>query len=451
MAALVSSPVQAGPPVQYERIDLVGQSVEGVLIERANYAMDAAGRLYVFAAPKWQSGESVSRGIYVRENDSWVVVKAPEKWQDLLDFGGWGARSIRVVGVDRVAAYAVGAGPEAKTIREFERTKAGWVETEILDLSGTTATIEWIDKCGGAYYWTERDYSGTPIEPKRLMRQGDTGPETLTTMAATLSQIPSYTNSGDGGFAGLIGPDHVMVISSWDYAMLWYTAWGWDESTANVVGGFTVDDMDYYYGGFDWASTAQGGLLSMNEVISLGGAGNSIRWQPVTGEGTPAFSVPVGDGHGFNRLTALSRDWEPAANDRGRVLFNAIRSDDRIGLFVGPDAFNDAIALQGDTLFGRTLKFVTCATAQSVSMKPHRISDRDHFVAELVFEDGSTQVAVATICPADVNRDDIIDNGDIGAWITLFLDGSLRADFNNDGVLDNGDIGEFITQFHDGC
>lgn len=54
-------------------------------------------------------------------------------------------------------------------------------------------------------------------------------------------------------------------------------------------------------------------------------------------------------------------------------------------------------------------------------------------------------------CPADVNGDGVVDNGDIGAFVTLFLAGSPAADFNGDSVVDNGDISAFIAAFLSGC
>lgn len=54
-------------------------------------------------------------------------------------------------------------------------------------------------------------------------------------------------------------------------------------------------------------------------------------------------------------------------------------------------------------------------------------------------------------CPADLNGDGVVDNGDIGAFIGLFLAADLSVDFNGDGIVDNGDIGEFITVFLAGC
>ncbi|MFG0306524.1 MAG: GC-type dockerin domain-anchored protein [Phycisphaerales bacterium JB040] len=54
-------------------------------------------------------------------------------------------------------------------------------------------------------------------------------------------------------------------------------------------------------------------------------------------------------------------------------------------------------------------------------------------------------------CAADVNADGVLDNGDIGAFVTLFLAGDLAADFTGDGILDNGDIGAFVSAFLAGC
>jgi|GEM_PF-5466409 len=54
-------------------------------------------------------------------------------------------------------------------------------------------------------------------------------------------------------------------------------------------------------------------------------------------------------------------------------------------------------------------------------------------------------------CPPDVNNDGVLDNGDIGSFVTLFLAGDPAADFTGDGILDNGDIGAFVGAFLAGC
>jgi len=55
------------------------------------------------------------------------------------------------------------------------------------------------------------------------------------------------------------------------------------------------------------------------------------------------------------------------------------------------------------------------------------------------------------VCTPDVNGDGVLDNGDIGAFVALFLAGDLGADFNGDGIIDNGDIGSFVGAFQTGC
>ncbi|MFT5425015.1 MAG: hypothetical protein ACI89L_002820, partial [Phycisphaerales bacterium] len=54
-------------------------------------------------------------------------------------------------------------------------------------------------------------------------------------------------------------------------------------------------------------------------------------------------------------------------------------------------------------------------------------------------------------CQADINGDGVIDNGDIGVFITLFLAQDPAVDFTGDGIVDNGDIGAFIAAFLAGC
>ncbi|MFG0306528.1 MAG: GC-type dockerin domain-anchored protein [Phycisphaerales bacterium JB040] len=67
-----------------------------------------------------------------------------------------------------------------------------------------------------------------------------------------------------------------------------------------------------------------------------------------------------------------------------------------------------------------------------------------HGPANYVLDPGPT-------CDADVNNDGVLDNGDIGAFVTLFLAADPVADFNDDGILDNGDIGAFVAAFLAGC
>ncbi|MFT5423990.1 MAG: hypothetical protein ACI89L_001782 [Phycisphaerales bacterium] len=59
---------------------------------------------------------------------------------------------------------------------------------------------------------------------------------------------------------------------------------------------------------------------------------------------------------------------------------------------------------------------------------------------------GSAQTSYEP-CNVDFNNDGIVDNGDIGLFITLFLNGDPAADITGDGVVDNGDIGAFVECF----
>jgi len=54
-------------------------------------------------------------------------------------------------------------------------------------------------------------------------------------------------------------------------------------------------------------------------------------------------------------------------------------------------------------------------------------------------------------CTPDVNGDGIVDNGDISAFVTLFLAQDPIADFTGDGIIDNGDISAFVAAFLAGC
>ncbi|MFG0307459.1 MAG: sulfatase-like hydrolase/transferase [Phycisphaerales bacterium JB040] len=49
--------------------------------------------------------------------------------------------------------------------------------------------------------------------------------------------------------------------------------------------------------------------------------------------------------------------------------------------------------------------------------------------------------------PADLNRDGVLNSGDIDAFVTLFLEGDPSTDFTGDGVLDTTDINGFVEAF----
>jgi len=54
-------------------------------------------------------------------------------------------------------------------------------------------------------------------------------------------------------------------------------------------------------------------------------------------------------------------------------------------------------------------------------------------------------------CAPDLNGDGVLDNADIGTFVTLFLASDPAADFNADAIIDNGDITAFVSAFLAGC
>jgi len=54
-------------------------------------------------------------------------------------------------------------------------------------------------------------------------------------------------------------------------------------------------------------------------------------------------------------------------------------------------------------------------------------------------------------CDADLTGDGVLDNGDLIAFVGLFLAMDPSVDLNADGVIDNGDIIAFVTLFLAGC
>lgn len=63
----------------------------------------------------------------------------------------------------------------------------------------------------------------------------------------------------------------------------------------------------------------------------------------------------------------------------------------------------------------------------------------------------SERRALATTCPADMNGDGVLDNGDICAFVVAFLVQDPITDWNLDGIVDNGDIEVFVAAFMAGC
>ncbi|MFT5424808.1 MAG: hypothetical protein ACI89L_002610 [Phycisphaerales bacterium] len=92
------------------------------------------------------------------------------------------------------------------------------------------------------------------------------------------------------------------------------------------------------------------------------------------------------------------------------------------------------------------------ATLSAYGLQSGDSNASDHFALIADFElTPETTTSCSSACPIDLNGDGVVDNGDIGAFVTAFLSGDPSADFTGDGVLDNGDIGAFVTLFLAGC
>jgi hypothetical protein len=54
-------------------------------------------------------------------------------------------------------------------------------------------------------------------------------------------------------------------------------------------------------------------------------------------------------------------------------------------------------------------------------------------------------------CPANFNRDTVLDVTDIFAFLTTWFVGDLRSDFNQSGSVDVHDIFDFLPAWFAGC
>ena len=57
----------------------------------------------------------------------------------------------------------------------------------------------------------------------------------------------------------------------------------------------------------------------------------------------------------------------------------------------------------------------------------------------------------AFYCPADFNRDTLVDTRDVLAYLNAWTAGDPRADFDDNGVLDTRDVLAFLNAWNRGC
>lgn len=113
--------------------------------------------------------------------------------------------------------------------------------------------------------------------------------------------------------------------------------------------------------------------------------------------------------------------------------------DEPVGSF--QDAAGGGLNLHSLTLTNTGSAGVVNGTIQIVSNDTQTPTRFVPYTANVIEDD----------CVADITGDGVVDNGDIGAFVTLFIAADPAADFNGDGIIDNGDIGAFVTAFLEGC
>ncbi|MFT5424342.1 MAG: hypothetical protein ACI89L_002137 [Phycisphaerales bacterium] len=147
---------------------------------------------------------------------------------------------------------------------------------------------------------------------------------------------------------------------------------------------------------------------------------------------TPAMNISVGSGGN----TAL---WGALIGDSDYQFGDDLFLTEPVGSF--QDAAGGGLNLHSITFTNSGSPGVVNGTLQIVS------NDTQTPILSVPY----TANVIEEVCGADITGDGVIDNGDIGAFVTLFLAGDPAADMTGDGVIDNGDIGAFVTAFLAGC
>lgn len=229
-----------------------------------------------------------------------------------------------------------------------------------------------------------------------------------------------------------------------------------------------------------------GGLgyeVELFEANTLPGVALTSQQTGVTGPGGYAeFSefilsspVAVGEEPGFNHLVAVADDGSQFGDTSNAMIVKIgynlppFAADDVLELAAGATAAVDAVSNDVDLdgfVDAATVTVVTPPASGSIagidpvsgqiSYTAPAIGVTSDSFTYTVFDNAGAISNTATVqvniqCRADLNGDGVLDNGDIGVFVQLFLAGEPAADMNTDGVLDNGDIGAFVEAFLAGC
>jgi|GEM_PF-3335922 len=144
-----------------------------------------------------------------------------------------------------------------------------------------------------------------------------------------------------------------------------------------------------------------------------------------------------------------------AIGDGGDLVFVGETQAHGTGLYLrqadGTGCDAPPILAIGDTVEG----YEWLGPVTGIEIGPRSMSGAGFVVARLRFDDEQAIVRIGTetgaVCLPDVNADGVLDQGDIQAFVELFLFGDPASDMNSDGVLDQGDIQAFVGAFIAGC
>jgi len=242
-----------------------------------------------------------------------------------------------------------------------------------------------------------------PLGPDRSFGRYADGAETTQEFCAV---TPGAPNNNDATCFTDPGPVPGIVINEW-------------LASNNGVALDEFGEADDFIELYNTESTPidLGGMYLTDTLI------NATKWEIPAGVTIPA-----------NGRLVFWCDDQPTQGPR-HAAFKLSGGGEEIGLF---DRVTNAFA-PIDTL---------TYSAQTSDISQGRSPDG---AACLAYFDPPTPGTANPGTSADLNGDGILDNGDIGAFVTHFLAGSLTADFNGDGILDNGDIGAFVAAFLAGC
>lgn len=184
---------------------------------------------------------------------------------------------------------------------------------------------------------------------------------------------------------------------------------------------------------------------SINELhINNPGAVAFAFWRP------SVSGIAVADSEGVNIVADNSGDFSavtrPSINDNGDIVFwGNIQGD--IGLFVGGDAVDDRVIIEGDPLLGSTLT--------GLQYYRNGFNNQGQIAFQYSLANGQSGIAVATVdpearvgsCPGDLDFNGVVDFGDNAPLLALLVTGSYEkeADFDFDGAVTFRDIPLFIN------